>query len=542
MIVRTGVDVSEQIQPSMNESRPLFTSWMPEITKRKPDELDDETALKANDYVLANMGHELRTPLTAILGYADMLRQTRLTEDHSAKLLDAIRQNGEELLQIVGNVLDLAESNTDSAEIKLALVSPWAVVAQVVADHKGRAKEKALQLIATCDGPFPANVQTSLVRLRQILSSLISNAIKFSTSGRVSIRMWIELSQSEVLDTLCFEVNDDGIGMLPEEIECVFTPFYQADSSHTRAQGGVGLGLWVARRQAEPLKGEIKLESRAGKGSRITVHLPVRFDRSTLIDQSECSGVVSSAFEMDQVDHFGIPRGHVLLAEDNCDTQRVLTYDLQRIGLTLEIAENGRIAIEKGLRGEFDAVLMDIQMPEIDGYAATRALRRGGFTKPIIAITTHAFAGDAEKCLLAGCDDYLRKPIELKNLHQKLCKQLKASTASGDSIIASELDLPPEFREDPAYLELVDDYVQSLPEQIAELDQAVRGRDGERSAKLAHVLRGAGGMYGLANLSLAAGRIEDGVRLFHDWDRIADHLAEVFAILNRLHRELAYAS
>jgi CheY-like chemotaxis protein len=281
-----------------------------------------------------------------------------------------------------------------------------------------RAAEKRLTLAMECAGPVPATIRSDPVRLRQVLMNLLSNAVKFTERGTVTVRVATEAGGTPRVK---FEVEDTGIGMTEEQMAGLFRPFTQADSSTTRRFGGTGLGLAITRRLADALGGEVSVRSAPGRGSTFSVTVGAGDLRGvpmveTLEDPPEpaapapTSGAPAPGLAM-----------RVLLAEDGPDNQRLIAFHLRRAGASVDLAENGRAALDMTLEAAgagrpYDVVLMDMQMPEMDGYTATEELRRRGYRGAIVALTAHAMTGDRERCLAAGCDEYLTKPIDRARL------------------------------------------------------------------------------------------------------------------------------
>ncbi|MBX3364791.1 MAG: PAS domain S-box protein [Phycisphaeraceae bacterium] len=377
-----------------------------------------EAADRAKSAFLANMSHEIRTPMTAILGFADLLLDPSRDEAERTEWIKTIRRNGEHLLSIVNDVLDLSKIQADQMSVEEISCSPVQIIEEVVSLLRVSAESKGLTCSLHLDGALPVHVRSDPMRLRQIFLNLVGNAVKFTSEGWV--RVDVHLRREGDKSVLEVEVADTGVGMTPDQVERVFDPFMQADESTTRRFGGTGLGLAITRRLVDLLGGDVVCRSTAGEGTVFTVRLPVRAE-----DAAVCSDhLAQHAPRQDETEvSVGEPtlNGRVLLAEDGPDNQRLLSFHLKRAGATVDIAENGRIAVEKALaaseRGEpYAVILMDMQMPEMDGYAATRALRAAGYSGPILALTAHAMTGDRERCLEAGCDDYFTKPIQRDNL------------------------------------------------------------------------------------------------------------------------------
>jgi signal transduction histidine kinase len=371
-----------------------------------------EAASRAKSEFLAHVSHEIRTPLTAVLGYAELLLGPPMPRDEHLDCVETIHRNGQLLLRLVNDILNLSRIEAGNLVLEFAECSPWEAVQDAVSVVRPRAVEKGLDLRVDPTFPLPRTIRSDPARLRQIVVNLVGNAVKFTERGEVRIEM-LWKSELGARPVLRITVRDTGIGMTSEQLQRLFRPFGQADPSTARRFGGTGLGLAICKRLAEALGGDIEVQSQPGAGSVFTFWLDAVPVGGVLLDAPpEVSGSPEPPAEWS-----GKPlRGRVLLAEDGPDNQRLLRTLLQRQGLEVEVAENGRVACRKvwlaAAEGKpYDLVLMDMHMPELDGYQATRQLRDEGWSGPIVALTASAMDGDRAKCLDAGCDDYLAKPI-----------------------------------------------------------------------------------------------------------------------------------
>jgi signal transduction histidine kinase/ActR/RegA family two-component response regulator len=383
-----------------------------------------DSANRLKSQFLANMSHELRTPLTAILGYTGLLADER-SLDHEKRLdfIQTIQRNGNHLLELINDILDLSKIEADRVVVEKIRYSTIRILEDVIELMRVRAESKGISLILDETTVVPEFILTDPTRVRQTLLNLLGNAIKFTEFGSVTLR--VELDPA-IANVLRFDVLDTGLGMTPRQIANLFKPFTQADESTTRKFGGTGLGLTISRRLAVMLGGDVVvIRSEPGNGThfRFTltagdlegVHLvPLKkVDRSPLKIASLGQGnppLPNNGLEIQGI--------RVLLAEDGQDNQRLITFHLKKAGAVVEVVENGRLAVEaiESRHDQFDVVLMDMQMPELDGYSATQYLRQQGYLLPIIALTAHAMEGDREKCTAAGCTDYSTKPINKSEL------------------------------------------------------------------------------------------------------------------------------
>lgn len=475
-----------------------------------------ETATASKNQFMANMSHEIRTPLSALMGFAELLLDLRLQESDRLNYAMIIRRNGEHLLSLINDILDLSKIEAGKLRLELLECSLSRILTDVETLMKARALEAGLAFEIEFMTPVPERFYSDPTRLRQILLNLVGNAVKFTNQG--SIRLVLSYYGDPPM--LSFTIVDTGIGMDEAQQARLFKPFEQADASMTRRFGGTGLGLAICQPLAEALGGELQVRSRPGEGSTFTLRIAVELpDNEVWIDQLERTANRENLIVGHQA-----PRltGAILLAEDGPDNQLYISTILQRSGLYVDVADNGERACEQALAAwqagrPYDVILMDMQMPVLDGYSATLRLRKAGYPGRIIALTAHAMIGEREKCLALGCDDFLTKPIDRPRLLQAISGNLEPSSASPQSAEAEEGPLYSSFSEDPDMEELLEKFVGSMPAKLAELHQASQDR-GELE-RLAHQLKGSAGGYGFWAISFAAGELEDVLRNQGDFDR-----------------------
>ncbi|HEY4761845.1 MAG TPA: ATP-binding protein [Thermoguttaceae bacterium] len=395
-----------------------------------------ESATHTKSEFLANMSHEIRTPITAILGFVEVLLEER-HGDWGREELATIQRNGEHLLAIINDILDISKIEAQRMTVERIPCSPLQVVADVNSLMQVRTAAKNISLHVEFHSAIPEIIQTDPTRLRQILINIINNAIKFTEIGEIMLLVSFLPGDHAVMQ---FDVIDSGIGMSPEETQHLFEQFSQGETSTARRFGGTGLGLAISKRLAELLGGDVLLvQSRPGVGShfRITVATgPVEgiplLEMPNLLTVRE--SVQSEATKQETKPNI-LLRGHVLLAEDGSDNQRLITHILKKAGAEVTVVDNGMLVYEAAMEAlklgrPFDMILMDIQMPVMDGYEATAALRSHGYTGPIVALTAHAMASDREKCLAAGCNDYASKPIQRQEFFAILAKYIGHNIAA----------------------------------------------------------------------------------------------------------------
>jgi len=369
--------------------------------------LKADAANVAKSEFLANMSHEIRTPLTAILGFAEMLELDGDLESAPPSRLsaiDTIRRNGDHLLRIINDILDLSKIEAGRLHISTEPCNLRSIVDGTVASFRNLPSTQT-ELVSECPEVM---IEASAVRLRQILLNLVGNAVKFTEEGIVKVTATVEQGQ------LSIEIDDDGPGMSPEQAAGLFASFHQLDNSATRKHGGAGLGLTISRRLARAMGGDVEIvRANPGEGCTFRMTLPTPI----LAARSDDNGAPN------------LPSGlRVLVVEDKPDNQRLITGLLEHFGNKVDVADNGEQGVDRILAGhEYDVILMDMQMPVMDGYTATRLLREAGYDCPIVAVTAHALEGDIEKCLGAGCDAYTPKPVSSATLSAAIAQVLSMS-------------------------------------------------------------------------------------------------------------------
>ncbi len=411
-----------------------------------------ERASRAKSEFLANMSHEIRTPMTAILGYSDLL----LTEGdlskappHRADALQTIKRNGEHLLSLINDILDLSKIEVGKVGVESISCSPQQLLGEVESLMRLRAQEKNLSLQIEVSGTLPTTIQSDPLRLKQILVNLVGNSIKFTEQGGVRITAsYTGPVGTSANGELRFEVIDTGTGMTPTQVQKLFQPFTQADTSTTRRFGGTGLGLTISKRLAEMLGGDVKmLASQPGVGTTFCLIVSaVEPIFAAAVTASAADGVnaASPSAAMNPV----LPPGcRILLAEDGPDNQRLISFIFKKAGAEITVVENGHLAVQAALSAAvneqpFDVILMDMQMPVMDGYAATTYLRTRNYTWPIVALTAHAMAGDREKCISAGCNDFATKPLDRPKLLQQIATLVRSNCGDEKPTASSPSDIP----------------------------------------------------------------------------------------------------
>ena len=420
-------------QARLERTRDIVEQEVRERTRElKEAQVAALAASRSKSEFLANMSHEIRTPLTAILGFTETLSDNlKLPENLEAT--DTIKRNGEHLLGVINDILDLSKVESGKMTIEALRENPVRTLTDVISLVKVKADGAGLALGFEFVGEIPETIQTDPTRLRQILMNLIGNAIKFTEVGGVRvIGRFVHDAHNPYMQ---FDITDTGIGMTEEQVAKLFQPFMQADNSTTRKFGGTGLGLTISKRLAEKLGGDITVvDTRPGVGTRFRLTIGtgpldgVNMMQNPMLALNEKDQAKTTTEE----EKHNIQGVQILLAEDGPDNQRLISHVLKKAGADVSVKENGQLAMEAALAAwnagfPFDVILMDMQMPVMDGYQATRSLREQGYTGPIIAITAHAMEGDRQKCVNAGCDDYATKPVDRKKLVATIARQVQDS-------------------------------------------------------------------------------------------------------------------
>lgn len=395
-----------------------------------------ETANRVKSRFLANMSHELRTPMTAILGFTDILLGGE-TKEGMTEVCQIIKRNGEHLLTVINDILDLSKIEAGKQDLEVERCSPRQLVADVIGTMQVQADAKGLLMSVEYGSDIPLEIATDPVRLRQVLVNLVGNAIKFTEMGSIRVVLQRD-AESDGCGRLRFDVIDTGIGIADEHIAMLFQPFSQVDTSAQRRFGGTGLGLAISKRLAMMLGGEITVSSVSGNGTTFSVTIAM-----LPLDDVQSSKQSTDVNELSATVEGDYPKLNcrVLLAEDGLDNQRLIKFLLRKAGAEVTVVENGKKAVEHAIHngktdGTFDLILMDMQMPVMDGYEATHKLRAMGYRGPILALTAHAMREDRQKCLDAGCDDYVTKPVDRRAMLQQVSKYTTGSRSKEPQLIS----------------------------------------------------------------------------------------------------------
>lgn len=507
-----------------------------------------QSANRAKSDFLATMSHEIRTPMNAILGFTELLRRGRdKSQEDYLKHLSTISTSGNYLLNLINDVLDLSKIEAGQLDMELADCNTLDVIRQVLQFMRVKAQEKGLYLELTVGSAIPQAIQADAVRLRQILTNLIGNSIKFTDSGgvTVSVRM-----HPQIEGMLQIGVEDTGIGMTPDQAAKIFQPFVQADSSITRRFGGTGLGLAISNKFAKAMGGEIQVTSEQGVGSLFSISIATGdLSSASWIQPGEADDATYETADRPVQRRWNFSPCDVLVVDDGLENRDLVRLVLEDEGLRVQTASNGVEALELAQKVHFDVILMDVEMPVMDGFSAVRRMRDLELEQPVVALTAHAMTGIQERCIDAGYSHYMTKPIDIDALLALMASLLKASELAPAS--SAELDslgsqtpvitqtawpapaLRSRLADQPRFQPLIARFVIRCREQMAAMQTAAEAEDFASLADLAHWLKGAGGSVGYDMLTEPALQLEQEARAGNT-AACALHLSTVLALSSRL--------
>lgn len=415
-----------QMFVELAQQRALLESHVEELERLRHEA---DAANLAKSQFLANMSHEIRTPLAAVMGFAELISKGNPSEEDKAECSDAIKRNGTLLMRLIDDLLDLSKIEANKFELESVPFSLPILLRDVESTMSFKAQEKGVQLHFNFPTQIHTAYQADSVKLKQILLNIIGNAVKFSPGGNVTVDVKVKQegknkADERLYDRLTITVSDNGVGLTKQQTERLFQPFGQADPSTKRKFGGSGLGLIISRQIARAMDGDLILvASQPGEGSTFQVECVL--ERSQEVDQFAAKPE-KSVTEQGPLENSMTGR-RILAVDDSQDNLMLISHFLKGLGLDITYAENGFEAVEAADHNKFDLILMDIQMPGMDGHETTVEIRGRGFKKPIIALTAHALKFEHDKCRQSGCDDVLTKPISRTALIGALQSYLQPS-------------------------------------------------------------------------------------------------------------------
>ena len=478
-----------------------------------------EAANRAKSEFLANMSHEIRTPMTAILGFTELLKRGYSKgERESSRYLDTIHSSGKHLLTLINDILDLSKVESGHIDLDPRPCKPHLVAQQVIAELSVKASEKGIALVLTAQGRVPETITTDGARVRQVLLNLVGNAIKFTEQGGVTVALRCDAQQ------YAFDVRDTGIGIAPDRVEAMFQPFTQADASITRRFGGTGLGLAISRKLARALGGDLTAASTPGAGTVLTF----------TCDCGPASGAKMLAPlevlarpavpAITSRSRWHIPASRVLVVDDAAENRELVSLVLTEQGLWVEEAGNGQVAVDKVAAGGFDLILMDMNMPVMDGYTAVKLLRAKGVTIPIVALSANAMKGYEEEVLAAGCTTCLTKPVDIDSLLDCVAGLLGGKRLGDDGPARAPVPMPSvpveleldagwspihsRFADHPRLSPIVGKFAARFRERLEQARQALAAEDFDEMGQFGHWLAGSAGMMGYDGLTEPAREVE----------------------------------
>jgi len=503
-----------------------------------------EAANDAKTAFLSNMSHEIRTPMTAILGFTEVLKRNRNQNEHERQRhLATISNSGTHLLELINDVLDLSKVESGAMEVETIPCKAAFISNEVVHVLKVKAREKGIELNLEVASPLPQHILSDPSRLRQIVTNLIGNAIKFTESGSVTVRL--DCTKEPHDKRMQIAVIDTGIGMSEAQLATIFEAFIQADASITRRFGGTGLGLSISRKLALAMQGDIVVTSKEGEGSTFMLTLPVGdIDDVPVLSVDE---VYDSFSELESVTekNWTFPSCRALVVDDGPENRELLSVVLGDLGIDIETADDGKQGLDAAIAGEFDVILMDIQMPVMDGYEAVAAMREQGIKLPIVALTANAMKGYEQKVIGAGFSHYMTKPIDLDRLTSLLAQLLGGTFVESEISVgadasgnanenASSIDsdssavVSTMAAQNPKFEAIAKQFVQRLDERLQKMEQCLESETYTELAQHAHWLKGSGGTVGFSQFAEPARELElaakasDGVQASQMLDVIRD--------------------
>jgi signal transduction histidine kinase/DNA-binding response OmpR family regulator len=486
------------------------------------------SATQAKSRFLANVSHEIRTPLNSIIGFSEVLSDAAASKQDKDRAAMAVQNGGQYLLNIVNDVLDLAKIEAGKIHLNKTDTSFIGLLDEVTSYMSDFASEKKLNFKLQLNYPLPYEFNTDPTRLKQILLNLCNNAIKFTQEGHVDLQVHLDTFRRRFI----FVVSDTGAGLSDEQQLRLFTAFSQGNESTSRKYGGTGLGLYISKQLTDLLGGHIKVTSQKGKGSQFAVYMPwVEAKDQRLFSHQSQVQEVRQAKQSPQVP---VPElsGHILCVDDNEDNRQLVAYLVNKTGAKLTLANDGQQALDAFEIDTFDLVLMDMQMPEMDGLQATKILIQRGFTQPIVMLTANVDSNSKDKVMAAGAKQHFAKPIDPQHFYAMLRQYLgaEADHQSAQQLAVKAVEVLSDFTP------LVAKYLMSFESKLLSIQQALSTNDWSQIQQIIHKIKGSAGSYGYTYLSELAVSVEHNIEQ-QSWPQAQKSLAEMQDYMQQLYNE-----